>query len=90
MKMAKAAKAVQKEEVQQSEVVERDPILDEEVVFTMKVEQVNVILSLLGKLPYVESSEVITNLRNYVIAQLQEKQKAANSELVNVEEQKTA
>lgn len=53
-----------------------DPILKEEVSYTMTVAQVNILLSLLGKLPYENSAEAIAFFRDNGIAQLQEKQKA--------------
>lgn len=49
----------------------RDPILDKEVSFTLKVEQVNILLNLLGELPYVKSASAIEFFRQNAMQQLQ-------------------
>ncbi|UTS51965.1 hypothetical protein [Synechococcus phage BUCT-ZZ01] len=52
---------------------ERDPILDKEVTLTMTVENLNVILTLLGKLPFEQSNQAIGYLRDMAMRQLAEK-----------------
>lgn len=50
-----------------------DPLLNEEVTFTLKVSQVNILLNLLGELPYVKAANAIQFFRENALAQLQAK-----------------
>ena len=55
------------------EKAERDPILDMDISLVMKVEDVNILLALLAKLPYEEVANVLSVIRNDVVRQIQEK-----------------
>lgn len=51
---------------------ERDPVLDLPITLEMKVEDVNVLLSLLSELPYKKVSQVLSLIRDETITQVQE------------------
>ena len=71
-------KAQKTEGLSEAKTEVRDPVLDKEVTFTMKVEQVNILLNLLGELPYVKSASAIEFFRGNALQQIQEA--AAESE----------
>ena len=62
---------------------ERDPVLDYEVSLQMKVEDFNVLLSLLAKLPFETSAAAITIIRDAIAEQVvkiqEEKKKESES-----------
>lgn len=70
--------ASKKKEVAAPAQPERDPILDKEVTLTMTVENLNVILTLLGKLPFDQSNQAIGYLRDMAMRQLAAKDPEKN------------
>lgn len=69
-KKAKQNEKVEQAQVEQAQAPERDPILDKTVSIELKVEELNVILNMLGELPYVKSSAAIQFLREKALVDL--------------------
>lgn len=57
----------------------RDPILDKEITFVLKVEQINSLLTLLGDLPFAKSAGAIDFFKQTAMKQLQEQAAEGNN-----------